>query len=110
MKDLVMWAPFLGILGLVFAGWLFLFAKKQPVGTPKMEEIAGLIHEGAMVFLAREYKILAVFIAIVFVLLSWKINGATAVAFLSGALCSMAGMPPPPLSMLSTVSGLIPRK
>ena len=90
MKDLVMWAPFLGILGLVFAGWLFLFAKKQPVGTPKMEEIAGLIHEGAMVFLAREYKILAVFIAIVFVLLSWKINGATAVAFLSGALCSMA--------------------
>ena len=90
MKDLVMWAPFLGILGLVFAGWLFLFAKKQPVGTPKMEEIAGLIHEGAMVFLAREYKILAVFIAIVFVLLSWKINGATAVAFLSGAFCSMA--------------------
>ena len=90
MKDLVMWAPFLGILGLVFAGWLFLFAKKQPVGTPKMEEIAGLIHEGAMVFLAREYKILAVFIAIVFVLLSWKINGATAVAFLCGALCSMA--------------------
>ena len=55
-----------------------------------MEEIAGLIHEGAMVFLAREYKILAVFIAIVFVLLSWKINGATAVAFLCGALCSMA--------------------
>ena len=90
MKDLVMWAPFLGILGLVFAGWLFLFAKKQPVGTPKMEEIAGLIHEGAMVFLSREYKILAVFIAIVFVLLSWKINGATAVAFLCGALCSMA--------------------
>ena len=45
MKDLVMWAPFLGILGLVFAGWLFLFAKKQPVGTPKMEEIAGLITE-----------------------------------------------------------------
>jgi hypothetical protein len=28
----------------------------------------------------------------------------------AGALCSIAGMPPPPLSMLSTVSGLMPRK
>ena len=89
MQGLVTLAPFLGVLGLVFAGFLYMFTKKQPVGTPKMEEIAKLIHEGAMVFLAREYKILAVFIAIVFVLLAMAINPQTAVAFLSGAICSM---------------------
>ncbi len=54
-----------------------------------MEEIADLIHEGAMVFLAREYKILSIFIAIVFILLGWKISWATAIAFICGAACSM---------------------
>ncbi len=90
MQGLVTLSPFLGVLGLVFAGYLYMFAKKQPAGTPKMEEIAKLIHEGAMVFLAREYKILAVFIAVVFALLAWKINPQTAIAFLCGGLCSMA--------------------
>ena len=89
MESYVVWAPFIGIVGLLFAGWLFLFVKRQPVGTPKMEEIAGLIHEGAMVFLAREYKIIGVFIAIVFILLGFNLGWATAMAFLSGAACSM---------------------
>ncbi|CAK0771964.1 putative K(+)-stimulated pyrophosphate-energized sodium pump [Gammaproteobacteria bacterium] len=89
MQSIVVMAPVLGVLGLFFAGYLYMFAKKQPVGTPKMEEIANLIHEGAMVFLAREYKILAIFIIAVFSLLAWKINSQTAVAFVSGGLCSM---------------------
>ena len=90
MQNLVVWSPFLGVLGLIFAGWLFMNVKREPVGTPKMEEIAGAIHEGAMVFLSREYKILAVFIAIVFFLLGWKIGWPTSIAFLVGAACSMA--------------------
>ena len=89
MQNLVVWAPFLGVLGILFAAWLFMFVKRQPVGTPKMEEIAGMIHEGAMVFLAREYKILSVFIVIVFILLGVSISWATAIAFLVGAACSM---------------------
>jgi len=89
MQSLTVVAPVLGILGLVFAGYLYMFAKKQSAGTPRMEEIANLIHHGAMVFLAREYKILAVFIIVVFSLLAWKINLPTAIAFLSGGLCSM---------------------
>ncbi len=90
MQNFVIWAPVLGILGILFAGGLFRFVKQQPVGTPKMEEIAGMIHEGAMVFLSREYKILAVFVAIVFILLGWKVAWATGFAFLVGAACSMA--------------------
>ncbi|MDY0094059.1 MAG: sodium-translocating pyrophosphatase, partial [Candidatus Vecturithrix sp.] len=89
MQNLVVWAPLLGILGIIFAVMLFLYMKKQAVGTPKMEEIADLIHEGAMVFLAREYKILSIFIAIVNILLGWKISWATAIAFICGAACSM---------------------
>jgi K(+)-stimulated pyrophosphate-energized sodium pump len=85
----VMWAPILGGLGLVMAGGLYLYILRQPAGTALMQEIAAAIHEGAMVFLKREYQILAVFIFVVFALLGWFINGATAMAFLAGAGCSM---------------------
>ncbi|MBD3324088.1 sodium-translocating pyrophosphatase [candidate division KSB3 bacterium] len=90
MQNLVIGAPVLGVLGIIFAAALFLYVKKQPIGTPKMEEIAGMIHEGAMVFLSREYKILSIFIVIVFILLGWKISWPTSIAFLAGAACSMA--------------------
>jgi K(+)-stimulated pyrophosphate-energized sodium pump len=58
-------------------------------GNDLMKEIAGQIAEGAMVFLKREYSILAIFIVIVFLLLLWKISSATAIAFICGAMCSM---------------------
>jgi K(+)-stimulated pyrophosphate-energized sodium pump len=85
----VMCAPLLGGLGLIMAGGLYLYILRQPAGTALMQEIAGAIHEGAMVFLKREYQILAVFVFVVFALLGWFINGSTAVAFLAGAACSM---------------------
>ena len=55
-----------------------------------MQDIAGRIHEGAMVFLKREYSILAIFIIVVFILL-WVFMPyqATALAFLSGTFCSL---------------------
>ena len=54
-----------------------------------MQEIAAAIHEGAMVFLKQEYQLLAVFVLVVFALLGLFISGATAVAFMAGAICSM---------------------
>jgi len=89
MENLVFAAPVLGILGFAFAVYLFFFVKKQPAGTDLMKEIAGMIHEGAMAFLKREYTYLAVFIVVVFLLLTWKISYLTAIAFLVGALFSM---------------------
>jgi K(+)-stimulated pyrophosphate-energized sodium pump len=89
MADWVVYAPFFGILGLVFALAIFGYIKRQPEGTDKMKEIAAAIHDGAMVFLKREYSILLVFIGVVFLLLFWKIAWQTAVAFLTGAACSM---------------------
>jgi K(+)-stimulated pyrophosphate-energized sodium pump len=86
---LVTWAPLVGGLGLVVAGALYLYIVRQPEGTPRMRDIAAAIHEGAMVFLKREYQILAVFVLVVFALLGLFINGATALAFLAGGTCSM---------------------
>jgi K(+)-stimulated pyrophosphate-energized sodium pump len=86
---LLMWAPILGAFGLTVAGGLYLYVLRQPSGTTAMQEIAAAIHEGAMVFLRREYQILVGFVLVVFALLGWFINDSTAMAFLAGAACSM---------------------
>lgn len=85
-------APVLGVAGLLIAYCIFASVKKQPQGTEKMREIAGLIHEGAMAFLFREYKVLAVFVAVIFVLMliAPDLGVKTAVSFAFGALCSVA--------------------
>jgi K(+)-stimulated pyrophosphate-energized sodium pump len=90
MQGLTFVAPFLGILGLIIAYFIYLYVKKQPNGTPLMQELEGMIHSGAMAFLKREYSVLVFFIAAVFVLLGvflgeWK----TPIAFVTGAFCSM---------------------
>jgi len=84
-----LYAPIFGAVGLVFALAIFFSVKRMPTGTQKMTEIAEVIHRGAMVFLKREYSILVVFILAVFGLLAWKIGIQTAIAFVSGAGCSM---------------------
>jgi K(+)-stimulated pyrophosphate-energized sodium pump len=82
-------APLFGAAGLLFALGVFLYMKKQPVGTDAMAELSEMIHDGAMVYLKRQYTILAGFIVIVFGLLYWKLEPQTAWAFLGGALCSI---------------------
>ncbi len=92
MENLSTWtlyAPLFGVAGLICAAMIYSWIKKQPAGSDKMQEIADAIHEGAMVFLQSEYKLLAIFIAVVFGLLFWKIAPMTAWAFLGGASCSM---------------------
>jgi K(+)-stimulated pyrophosphate-energized sodium pump len=64
--SVIMWAPILGGLGLIMAAGLYLYILRQPAGSPLMQEIAAAIHEGAMVFLKREYQILAIFVLVVF--------------------------------------------
>ncbi len=82
-------APLFGIGGLIFALGIFFFIMKQPVGNDTMKDLSDQIHDGAMVYLKRQYSILIIFIAIVFVLLFWKLGWQTATAFLGGAFCSM---------------------
>ncbi|HXG21180.1 MAG TPA: sodium-translocating pyrophosphatase [Methylomirabilota bacterium] len=86
-------SPYLGFVGLGVALLIYLAVQNRPAGDEKMREIAGYIYEGAMAFLRREYRILAVFIVVVFLLLSWKVAWQTGIAFVSGGLCSvLAGL------------------
>jgi len=89
MENLVTYAPYLGGVGLVFAGILYLSVLRSSPGNERMQEIAGEIHTGAMAFLKREYTILAIFVAVVAGLLAWQIPGPTWAAFLAGASCSV---------------------
>ncbi|MFQ5792552.1 MAG: sodium-translocating pyrophosphatase [Nitrospinota bacterium] len=89
MSAVTDWAPILGLLGLLIAGWLFLYITRQPAGNEKMRGLAKAIHDGAMVFLKQEYKILVIFIVLVFILITAALTLDTALAFLGGAICSV---------------------
>jgi K(+)-stimulated pyrophosphate-energized sodium pump len=82
-------APVLGLLGLLMAYALYRYVVAQPAGSSAMTEIADAIEGGAMAFLRKEYSILVWFIVVVAVLLSLGIGSRTALAFVSGAVCSM---------------------
>lgn len=89
MEQLVYLAPILGICALLFAFYLTKKVARQDAGTDRMKEISTFIHEGARAFLMAEYKILVVFVAVLFVLIGIGIgNWVTAVCFLVGALFS----------------------
>ena len=58
-------------------------------GTARMKEIAGYIHEGAMAFLYREYKYLAIFIVVVAAIIATFLSVSTALCFIGGAVFSI---------------------
>ena len=78
-----------GLVVLLYAYFVYRGITKLPEGNEKMRKIASAIHEGAMVFLKREYRIIGLFAAIVFVLLSVFLGIETGAAYLGGALCSL---------------------
>ncbi|MBW1713651.1 MAG: sodium/proton-translocating pyrophosphatase, partial [Deltaproteobacteria bacterium] len=86
---LTAYAPYLGVIGLIIAFLIFVYVKKQPNGNETMQDLEAMIHTGAMAFLKREYSILVIFIAAVFVLLGLGVGWTTAIAFLTGAACSI---------------------
>jgi K(+)-stimulated pyrophosphate-energized sodium pump len=87
--------PAAGVLALIYAWIKSVWINKQDPGTPEMQSIAAAIREGAMAFLATEYKVLAIFVAVVAVVLAivnFTQFGAAAslvaVSFVVGAVCS----------------------
>ena len=81
--------PVVSVLALLFAGYLAVKVAKQEEGTEKMKEIASAISEGARAFLTAEYKILIVFVIVLFLLIGFGIgNWVTAICFAVGALFS----------------------
>ena len=79
----------LGVFGLGGAFYLYKEVLKYPGGEDKIARIAEQIHLGAMVFMRREYKILAIFCAVVlFLILISDLGWKTALSFLIGAFTS----------------------
>ncbi len=84
-------AAIVGILALLFAAYLASSVGKQEVGTDRMKEISSAIKEGAKAFLFAEYRVLIVFVLVLFVLIGLGLqNWVTAICFVVGALFSVA--------------------
>jgi len=79
-----------GVVALLFAALLARGVLQKDQGTDVMKEIGTAIQEGAMAFLAREYRTLALFVIIVAVILGVFISPNTALAYIIGAICSAA--------------------
>ena len=79
-----------GILALVLAAIMAVYVMKQPQGNAKVREISEAIREGAVAFLGREYKILAVFVAVVFIILGVipSLGWIMGLVFIFGAVSS----------------------
>lgn len=97
MDQLIFYAPFFvlaaAVVGLAFAAYKFFWVKKLPEGTTEMANIALKIRKGAMAYLKRQYKTVAIFFAVMLVILA--IMAATGnltwfvpFAFLSGGFFS----------------------
>lgn len=78
-----------GVLALAVAMFLSNSIGNASAGNDRMKEIAGYIHEGAMAFLYAEYKYLAIFVAIVAVVIGVCLSPMTAVCFVAGAVFSI---------------------
>src|SRR5438132_11458433 len=86
-----------GIIAILFAAWLARDVLSRDKGTKAMQEVASLIFEGAMAFLNRQYRTIAVLAIVAAVIIGVLIGGLandpahgirTAIAFLVGAFCS----------------------
>jgi K(+)-stimulated pyrophosphate-energized sodium pump len=78
-----------GFIGLVIALILYFRVKAQPDGNETMKRISQYIREGAMAFLVREYKVLAVYAIVVGLALGFSLGWVSAGSFLLGAFLSL---------------------
>jgi len=82
-------APIIGLIGMLFAITTFFMLLKKPEGTEKMREISHEVQKGAMAFISREYRIILIFVIVMFVIIFKFLSLYTAIAYATGAFCSM---------------------
>ncbi len=88
--DYTILAPIAGVLALLVAAYLAWSVLKENSGTDRMKEISGAVQEGAMAFLNRQYRTIAIFAVVIAVILGIFIGPWVAVGFLVGAILSAA--------------------
>ncbi|WP_462272433.1 sodium-translocating pyrophosphatase [Methanohalophilus sp.] len=91
MQDIIYLAPLAGIVSLVFAAFFATYILKEGTGNEKMQEIATAIQEGAMAYLNRQYKTIAI-VALILAFLIYALlgenSGKVAIGFIVGAISS----------------------
>ena len=91
-NTITMVIPVLGVLALLYTFWKSSWVSKQEVGSARMGTIAENIADGAMAFLRAEYRVLAIFVLVVAILLGATANADSspfvALSFVLGAICS----------------------
>jgi K(+)-stimulated pyrophosphate-energized sodium pump len=90
MESFANYSVLFGIFGLLLAFIIYKYVISFSPGNDAMVAIMNKVHAGAMVFLKREYQIIAIFIAVVFLLLFFSLDSKmSSVAFVSGAIGSL---------------------
>lgn len=89
MDGMIKIAPIVSLAGLALAFLIYIYIKRQSDGLDKMKEVAKLIHDGAMVYLRRQYLVLALFVLVVAVIMGSFLDRDTALAYILGASLSM---------------------
>lgn len=89
MSEALYLPPAFGVLGLIVAFFIYQTMSKYNAGEDQIKKIADAIHEGAMVFMHREYKMLGIFagVLLVFIVIS-PLGINTGIAFVAGAVSS----------------------
>ncbi|MFP2895440.1 sodium-translocating pyrophosphatase [Corallococcus sp. 4LFB] len=79
----------IGAVGLLFSAFFYFRVKALPDGDATMNRIAGYIREGAMAFLVREYKVLAIYCVVVAVIIGLALGPTASASFVAGAFLSL---------------------
>ena len=92
-QTLIYALPIFGVVALLYTFWKSSWVSKQEVGTDRMASIAKNIADGAMAFLKAEYKVLAIFVIAVAILMVWGgmsegSHPLVGLSFVLGAICS----------------------
>ncbi len=89
MEGIVAASPFVALGVLVLTFLIYLYIKSRPVGNEKMVEVASMIHDGAMIYLKRQYSILVCVIVVIAIVIAYFIGFESGLAYFAGSVLAM---------------------
>ena len=79
-----------GVLALLYGAWAVRSVLASPAGTPRMQEIAAAVQEGARAYLNRQYRTIAIVGVVVLIILGFGLGLHVAIGYVIGAVLSAA--------------------